>query len=250
MNQKQLIELQQYLETAELALAQAKNLAAALGGDEKSLQKVAKNKARLLSSHPNSESGSKIVEGIFNGQTMIDGEGKEYSIPANYASKSKLVAGDSMKLTIQPDGTFIYKQTKPIDRDRLTGTIMTDEDDFAVISADGRKFKVLTASVTYFKGSPGDHAIILIPKNYPSSWAAIENIIKKEEWHENEPTETPLIEQAPTTEAAHEILPPVKTDLLATEEQSVLPAEAPSTPPLVDELDKDLNTAHDDLEDL
>jgi len=37
---------------------------------------------------------------------------------------------------------------------------------------------VLTASVTYYKGEPGDEAIILVPKSTPSTWAALENVVK------------------------------------------------------------------------
>ena len=51
-----------------------------------------------------------IVEGVFNGQIMIGPDGKQYSVPANYASKSKLVEGDILKLTIDKDGSFIFKQ--------------------------------------------------------------------------------------------------------------------------------------------
>ena len=44
--------------------------------------------------------GKRVVEGVFNGQNMIGGDGEEYPIPANYSSKSKLVEGDILKLTI------------------------------------------------------------------------------------------------------------------------------------------------------
>jgi hypothetical protein len=43
---------------------------------------------------------------------------------------------------------------------------------------DGKKWKLLTASVTYFKGEPGDEVIYLIPSEGGSSWAAVENIVK------------------------------------------------------------------------
>ena len=137
MNQNQLIELKQYIETAEIAINQAKDLIELLGGNEKNLNKIAKKQARAITSLSTNED-AKTIEGVFNGQHMIGTDGKEYSIPANYASKSKLVAGDQMKLTIQPDGTFIYKQTKPIEQERLTGTIITTEDGYAVIAGDGR----------------------------------------------------------------------------------------------------------------
>lgn len=130
------------------------------------------------SSHA-SEDADKIIEGVFNGEFMIGSDGKEYSIPPNYASKSKLVEGDILKLTITKNGSFIYKQIGPIERDKLKAVLLQDEitgDWYAV--ADSRRWRLLTASVTYFRGQPGDEVVILIPKNSKSLWAAVENIIK------------------------------------------------------------------------
>lgn len=122
----------------------------------------------------------KVIEGVFNGEFMVGSDGKEYSIPPNYASKSKLVEGDILKLTITKNGSFIYKQIGPIDRDKCKAVLLQDEitgDWYAV--ADSRRWKLLTASVTYFKGQPGDEVVVLIPKNSKSLWAAVENIIKQ-----------------------------------------------------------------------
>ncbi len=128
------------------------------------------------------QKGGRVVEGVFNGQNMIGADGKEYSVPANYASKSKLVEGDILKLIINQRGEFIYKQIGPIERTRIVGTLTQDKDseNFIVLSQ-GKRWRVLTASVTYFKGAPGDEVVILVPKNTPSRWAAVENIIKKSE---------------------------------------------------------------------
>jgi len=60
----------------------------------------------------------KIIEGVFDGQNMVGSDGRQYIVPPNYASKSKLVEGDILKLTIQPNGSFIYKQIGPIERQR------------------------------------------------------------------------------------------------------------------------------------
>jgi hypothetical protein len=38
---------------------------------------------------------------------------------------------------------------------------------------------VLLASITYFKGEPGDEVVVLVPKEKETKWAAVENIIKK-----------------------------------------------------------------------
>ena len=120
-----------------------------------------------------------IVEGVFNGQIMIGPDGKQYSVPANYASKSKLVEGDILKLTISSDGSFIFKQISPVERTRLVGHLIKDKstNEFVVLAGD-KIYKVLLASVTYFKGEEGDEAVILVSKDSDSAWAAVENIIK------------------------------------------------------------------------
>lgn len=124
------------------------------------------------------EDGGKIVEGIFNGENMIGPDGKEYSVPANYASKSKLVEGDILKLTITDRGTFIYKQTKPIERRRIIGKLEKDANGNYLVVGEHKKFHVITASITYYKGVPGDKVVILVPVAGDSAWAAVENVIK------------------------------------------------------------------------
>jgi len=126
------------------------------------------------------DGNDKIVEGVFDGVQMIGPDGESYSVPANYASKSRLIEGDVLKLTIKEDGKFIYKQIGPHPRARLRGTLIQDDDtaEFFVI-AEGKIYQVLLASVTFFKGDVGDDAIIVIPQSKKSTWAAIENIIKK-----------------------------------------------------------------------
>ncbi|MBI4122275.1 MAG: hypothetical protein HY461_03005 [Parcubacteria group bacterium] len=121
----------------------------------------------------------RIIEGVFDGYQMIGPDGTKYSVPANYSSKSKLVEGDLLKLTIAPDGSFIYKQIRPIDRERMMGKLVRDKEtgEYRVL-VDKRLFKVLLASVTYYQGEISDQVVILVPKGGMSSWAAIDNIIK------------------------------------------------------------------------
>lgn len=122
---------------------------------------------------------NKVIEGVFNGECMIGPDGKEYSVPANYASKSKLIEGDILKLTITPNGTFIYKQIGPIERERLVGRLKRHGENEFTVSVDEKSWRVLNASVTYFKGADGDETVILVPKNGESKWAAVENIISQ-----------------------------------------------------------------------
>ena len=125
-----------------------------------------------------SEEDVTVVEGVFDGQNMIGPDGKKYNVPPNYASKSKLVEGDMMKLSINADGTFVYKQIGPTERERKVGTVVKDEGvDKYIIVCDDAKYKVLLASVTFYKAKEGDHVVVLVPKNTPCTWAAMENVV-------------------------------------------------------------------------
>lgn len=119
----------------------------------------------------------KVIEGHFDGQNMIGPDGKSYPVPANYASKSKLVEGDTLKLTISADGSFIYKQIGPIERKNLIAKLGLDNGQFVAIVGD-HHYHVLYASVTYFKAQAGDEVTIVVPANgAEASWAAIEAVI-------------------------------------------------------------------------
>ena len=137
--------------------------------------------AKVSSAGLNNDSAglARVIEGVFNGEKMVGPDGLEYNVPANYASKSKLVEGDILKLTISKDGSFIYKQIGPIERKQLVTTLAQDEitGEWYAVEANQR-WQLLTASVTYFHGEPGDEVVILIPKEGKSNWAAVENIIK------------------------------------------------------------------------
>ncbi len=128
----------------------------------------------------------RLIDGVFDGEQMVGEDGQKYLVPANYASKSKLVEGDLLRLTINSRGRFIFKQKGPIERQRLTGTLVQDEQtDRWQVVAGGNKFRVLSAAISYYHGEPGDEAVILVPKSAPSKWAAVENVIKRqmeEQW--------------------------------------------------------------------
>jgi bifunctional DNA-binding transcriptional regulator/antitoxin component of YhaV-PrlF toxin-antitoxin module len=125
--------------------------------------------------------GGKVIEGVFDGQNMVGPDGKQYPVPANYASKSKLVEGDVLKLTIAEDGSFIYKQIGPIERRKVLGMLMQDEKGDYKVIAEGKTYKVLLASLTYFKAEAGDEVTIVVPQEGDSQWAAVEHVIKKGE---------------------------------------------------------------------
>lgn len=120
------------------------------------------------------------VDGVFDGLHMIGEDGCQYAVPSNYASKSKLVEGDLLRLTIGDRGRFIFKQKGPIERMRLVGVLMQDDlRGTWKVAAAGARYHVLPSAVSYFQGDVGDEAVILVPKDTPSRWAALENIVRK-----------------------------------------------------------------------
>ncbi|MFZ5391771.1 MAG: hypothetical protein ACOZAR_01085 [Patescibacteria group bacterium] len=174
----QIESVKKLLEIASANLKNAQSILSELeGGEIQSIREAKANIEPLENNIPISDQSlAKIIEGVFDGQTMIDAEGKKYPVPANYASKSKLVAGDILKLTIMPDGKFIYKQIGPVDRKSVIGMLQQDGIHFFVM-ANGKKYNVLLASVTYFKANPGNEVTIIIPANEDSDWACIENVL-------------------------------------------------------------------------
>lgn len=181
---EQLEQVKQMIETAADALAHAKKLLAEMENSKEGENKYDLTGAGDLSStepaEENSQENGRIIEGEFDGLDMIGPDGKQYSVPQNYASKSKLVEGDRLKLTIDENGSFVYKQIGPVDRKRIIGILTQngDSEEFRVLGQ-GKSYKVLLASVTYFKGEVGDEVVILAPKEKEAKWAAVENIIKK-----------------------------------------------------------------------
>jgi len=164
--EKQVKRLHALIQEAETNLAAAKELLISIIGDDGTV-------LTPRSSNPD-DIGGKVVEGVFDGQKMAGPDGKEYPVPANYASKSKLVEGDILKLTIADDGSFIYKQIGPIERKQIIGTLV-QHDGAYYVEANGREYRILLASVTYFRIAVGDQVTIIVPAdNEEAEWAAVE----------------------------------------------------------------------------
>jgi len=162
--QNKIVLLRQMIENAERNIVAAKQILSQIDDSPKRKS-------------TNSEV-SQIIEGAFDGEKMVGLDGKKYPIPVNYASKSKLIDGDLLKLTITEDGSFVYKQISPADRRKIIGTIIKDSEGKFSVSSEGRKYNVLLASLTYFKAEEGDEVTIIVPKEKISKWAAIEAVIE------------------------------------------------------------------------
>jgi hypothetical protein len=160
---KQIKRLRALIQEAETNLAAANELLMSLVGDDETVTSIVRE-----------DTLGKVIEGVFDGQNMVGSDGKTYPVPANYASKSKLVQGDILKLTIADDGAFLYKQIGPIPRKQVVGTLKLEGGHYFV-DVNTRNFRVLLASVTYFKAKPGDQVSVNVPEDDSTAeWAALE----------------------------------------------------------------------------
>src|SRR3974390_1397257 len=160
---KQIKRLRSLISEAETSLAAAKELLVSVVGADPIITEKAKEEVL-----------GKVVEGVFDGQNMVGSDSKTYPVPANYASKSKLVQGDILKLTIADDGAFLYKQIGPIPRKQVVGTLKLENGHYFV-DVGGKNYRVLLASVTYFKAKPGDQVSVNVPEDDSiAEWAALE----------------------------------------------------------------------------
>lgn len=163
--EKQVKRLKSLIQEAETNLAAAKELLISIIGDDGAV---------VTPRNTQEDVSGKVVEGVFDGQIMIGPDGKSYPVPANYASKSKLVEGDILKLTIADDGGFIYKQIGPVARRQIIGTLV-QHDGAYYVETNGREYRILLASVTYFRINVGDQVTIIVPEDSPeATWAAVE----------------------------------------------------------------------------
>jgi hypothetical protein len=212
---ERLTKIQKLLDVAEGNLASARNmLREVLGNDSTPVDMAAKIEEISTSTEEN------VIEGVFNGIEMVVTDGKTYPVPANYASKSKLVEGDGLKLTIADDGSFIFKQISPTERKNLVGTLSLDGSTYYVL-AEGKKYKVLTASITFYKAEPGDQVGVLVPAAHDADWAALESVISKGAAIESPVMEAPVATEIVATEEPTTNVPPV--DEIPVEATEVTP---------------------------
>lgn len=116
----------------------------------------------------------KIIQGTFNGETLWGDDTKIYPVNPNYASKSRLVEGDRLQLTIEPNGNFLFKQIDVMPRKKVVGKFDNNN-----VVAEGKTYKILYSSVTYFKLLRGDEVVLIIPDQGNPMWGALDMVLKK-----------------------------------------------------------------------
>jgi len=120
----------------------------------------------------------KIVEWVYDGYFMVGSDKKKYPVPMNYASKSKLIPWDVLKLRVMDDGKLIYKLIGQANRKFIRATLTkTDDNKYTAIADEGNVYYLNQAAVTYFKGKTGDELSIIVNADGIGNFAAIEALI-------------------------------------------------------------------------
>ncbi|GAB4141433.1 MAG: hypothetical protein Fur0024_3600 [Patescibacteria group bacterium] len=122
------------------------------------------------------EEGENSIFGIFDGGFLKAENGKIYPVNPNYASKSRLVYGDRLKMIVQKDGKIAFKPVELVERRWVIGELMQENGEYKVI-CDGVVYNILFASVTFYKAKPGDKLSIILPKEGKSPFATIDSIL-------------------------------------------------------------------------
>ncbi len=177
MTKKKIKAIRDFIISAEKSVRSAKKILKELLDEEHiDLNEEMTLDTKWLNSYDSWD--SKIVEWVFSWNEMLWADKWRYPVPVNYASKSKLVQGDKLKLTILENGKMLYKQIEPIERETKVWLLTKDKWKFQVV-ADWVSYDVLTAAVTHFKWEVWDNITILIPKWKDATFAAIEAVIPK-----------------------------------------------------------------------
>lgn len=177
MDKKKIQAIRDFIENAEMSIKSAKRILKEILTEE-NIESGSEVDIDTSWLHSYKSGEDKIIEGVFTGEEMIGVDGHKYPVPVNYASKSKLVQGDRMKLTIDMTGRMLYKQIQQIERETKVGLLTKEQGKFQVL-ADGISYAVLTAAVTHFKAEIGDSITVIIPKGKEATFAAIEAVIPK-----------------------------------------------------------------------
>jgi len=135
---------------------------------------------KLISTAVTSSGLEAGVTGLFDGEFMTTDTGKRYQVPPNYASKSMLVVGDTLRLI--PGDTSLdepnkFKQIEKIERIETPAVISKKDGKWAVVCEQG-SFWVLPAAIKFLNAQIGNSMTVILPKNYKElkcEWATIKS---------------------------------------------------------------------------
>ena len=176
-NKKAILAIRDFIVASEKSLKSAKKLLTDLSKDN-NIDLTSEVNLSTSWLHSYSDEDNKIVEWVFTWEEMLWSDWNKYPIPVNYASKSKMVQWDKLKLTVDWAWRMTYKQIAPIEREIKSGLVTQDKGKFQVV-CESNTYDLLTAAVTHSKAEIWDTISVLLPKGKQASFAAIDSVLPK-----------------------------------------------------------------------
>ena len=100
---------------------------------------------------------------------------QNFPVPANYASKSMLVVGDTLKL-VDEGKEKRFKQIEHVKRHKTTGILTKKDGKWKAVTPEG-SYKVLPAAVSHFGADVGSEVTLHLPaNNLTVPYGAIESV--------------------------------------------------------------------------
>lgn len=122
----------------------------------------------------------KNIEGIigtFDGVHLVDNNGNKYDVPANYAAKSRLVYGDTIKM-IEDNGATVFKQIQKVERKKTEGVLSKKEGKWVVLTDTG-SYKISEVAVDFNLGQMNDEVIVFVPTaNLNAPYATLDRLVR------------------------------------------------------------------------
>lgn len=183
-NNTQLKLIMQALIAAETSIGLAKQLLASYGGMPVSGGSAVNNfrsqRKPMRDNRPSTRDLPGMI-GKYDGENLITEDGKTFPVPTNYAGKSKLVYGDTLKVMESPDGGKLFKQIDKVNRKKLEAKLAKKDGKWVVVTGTGETYKTLGTNVEFLGGKEGDDVAVLIPEdNVKAPYAAVDYIPARE----------------------------------------------------------------------
>ncbi len=158
------------------------------------------------------------VVGKYDGYKMVSDDGKSYEVPANYAAKTKLVYGDTLKL-IEENDKKLFKQIDRVERTKIEGILTKKEGEWYLLTDRG-SYKVSDTAAEFQSAQLNSQATALLPTNKMDAPFATLDVVEGFGMNTkaSQPVETPEPVQAQPKKPKKEyIKKPVSTTQRPTE---------------------------------
>jgi len=132
---------------------------------------------------------SEGIEGVYEGTHMVTPSGEKIEVPENYAAKTKLVFGDTLKAFDGENGRKMFKHISKVPKKSLDGVLHNKEGKWSFVTDSG-VYQVLTNAAEYRKAKDGDEATALLPEDTAScKFATLDKVVSSSVQNEKKEAE-------------------------------------------------------------